>query len=43
MHSLTEALHAGYHVYDKHENGYLIRRRSPDHGLWELAVVIVSR
>ena len=39
LHSLTEALRAGFHVYDKFEGGYIIRRRSAPNGLWELGLV----
>jgi hypothetical protein len=35
--SLTAALHAGFHVYDRTENGYLVRTRTT-HG-WALALV----
>lgn len=35
--TLAEALRAGYSVYDRTENGYLVRTRTT-HG-WALAVV----
>jgi hypothetical protein len=35
--SLTAALDAGFHVYDRTENGYLVRTRTT-HG-WVLALV----
>jgi hypothetical protein len=35
--TLTTALHAGFHVYDRTENGYLVRMRTT-HG-WALALV----
>jgi hypothetical protein len=36
--NLSEALRAGFEVYDKTENGYLVRLRT-ENG-WALAVVI---
>ncbi len=43
LYSLPEALRAGFHVYDKYEGGYLIRRRSINNGLWELGLVRLAR
>jgi hypothetical protein len=35
--SLTEAIRAGYQVYERTENGFLVRTHA--HGTWRLAIV----
>jgi hypothetical protein len=35
--TLADALHAGYHVYDRTDHGYLVRTRTS--GGWALAIV----
>jgi hypothetical protein len=37
FHSISEALHAGYHVYDRTQTGYLVRIKT-ERG-WALALV----
>jgi hypothetical protein len=39
--TIKEALHAGFHVYDRTENGYLVRTRTA--GGFALALVVVRR
>jgi hypothetical protein len=39
--TLKDALHAGFHVYDRTENGYLVRTRTA-HG-FALALVVMRR
>jgi hypothetical protein len=37
--TLTDALRAGYHVYDRSDHGYLVRTRTADGTHWALAIV----
>ena len=37
FHSVPEALHAGYHIYDRTQTGYVVRIRT-ERG-WALALV----
>jgi hypothetical protein len=39
--SLADALNAGYHVYDRTSDGYLVRTRTA--GGWALAIVPQKR
>jgi hypothetical protein len=43
--SLCDALRAGFHIFDKHPDGYVVRREvaSASGRRWMLAVVEVSR
>jgi hypothetical protein len=37
--TLQEALREGYHVYDRTQDGYVVRIRVQDKGEWALAFV----
>ena len=40
FHSLANAIHSGFQVYDKTSEGYLVRRSTGSQ--WELALVILK-
>jgi hypothetical protein len=40
--TIEQAILAGYVLYDKTREGYVVRRRDPE-GLWEMALVLIER